>query len=71
MRVELGPLQAEDRELVRSLVHRHYTLTMSALAWRVLSGFQKLSRRFVRVMPVDYKRALAAATARAAEGTHG
>jgi len=50
---------AEDLQLVRQLVHRHHQRTMSPLAWRVLSGWKQQSRRFVKVMPTDYKRALA------------
>jgi len=57
--VELEPLGPEDRDLVRSLVHRHYQRTMSPVAWRVLSGWKTWSRRFVRVMPMEYRRALA------------
>jgi glutamate synthase domain-containing protein 3 len=57
--VELEPLGPDDRDLVRSLVHRHYQRTMSAVAWRVLSGWRTWSRRFVRVMPIEYARALA------------
>ncbi len=56
--VELEPLGPEDRDLVRSLVHRHYQRTMSPVAWRVLSGWKTWSRRFVRVMPTEYRRAL-------------
>ena len=57
--VELEPVGPEDRDLVRSLVHRHYQRTMSAVAWRVLSGWKTWSRRFVRVMPIEYRGALA------------
>jgi glutamate synthase domain-containing protein 3 len=57
--VELEMLPPEDRDLVRSLVHRHYQRTMSPVAWRVLSGWKTWSRRFVRVMPIEYRRALA------------
>ena len=56
--VELESLTSEDLAFVRSLVHRHYERTMSALAWRVLSGWKKESRRFVKVMPTEYKRVL-------------
>ncbi len=59
--VELEALGPDDRELVRSLVHHHYQRTMSPVAWRVLSGWKTWSRRFVRVMPVEYRRALASA----------
>ncbi|MFO0682242.1 MAG: glutamate synthase-related protein [Sandaracinus sp.] len=57
--VELEMLGPEDRDLVRSLVHKHYQRTMSPVAWRVLSGWKTWSRRFVRVMPIEYRKALA------------
>ena len=51
-------LSANDLAFVRGLVHRHYERTVSGLAWRVLSGWKKESRRFVKVIPAEYKRAL-------------
>ncbi|MDQ3031504.1 MAG: glutamate synthase large subunit [Myxococcota bacterium] len=56
--VALEALDSEDLQRIRSLVHRHYQRTMSAHAWRVLSGWKQWSRRFVKVMPVDYRKAL-------------
>ncbi|MGE0790557.1 MAG: glutamate synthase large subunit [Sandaracinaceae bacterium] len=56
--VELEPVDPEDLRFIRGLVHRHYQRTMSALAWRVLSGWKQWSRRFVKVMPTDLKRVL-------------
>ncbi len=56
--VELEGLDAEDLPVLRGLVHRHSQRTQSALAWRVLSGWRQWCRRFVKVMPVDYRRAL-------------
>jgi len=56
--VELCSLDREDLAFVRSQVHRHYERTMSSLAWRVLSGWKKESRRFVKVLPIEYGRIL-------------
>ena len=56
--VELDPLEPEDFQAVRSLVHAHWQHTQSALAWRVLSGWRQWSRRFVKVMPKDLKRVI-------------
>jgi glutamate synthase domain-containing protein 3 len=58
--VEIEPMTAEDHQLVRQLVHRHHQRTMSPLAWRVLSGWKQWSRRFVKVMPIEYRKRLAA-----------
>jgi glutamate synthase domain-containing protein 2/glutamate synthase domain-containing protein 3 len=57
--VGLEPLDSEDLQFVRALVHKHYQRTMSAHAWRVLSGWRQWSRRFVKVLPHEYKRVLA------------
>jgi glutamate synthase domain-containing protein 3 len=59
--VELEPLeQLEDIELVRSLVERHVEYTGSDHGARILSRWSQSASRFVKVMPRDYKRALAA-----------
>ncbi len=59
--VELEGLDAEDLPVLRGLVHRHSQRTQSALAWRVLSGWRQWCRRFVKVMPVEYRKVLDAA----------
>jgi glutamate synthase domain-containing protein 3 len=63
--VEVEPLDRDDIAALRSLIHRHYQHTASAHAWRVLSGWKQSSRRFAKVMPVEYRRALAASGASA------
>jgi glutamate synthase domain-containing protein 3 len=52
---------ADAREIreVRDLIERHARLTGSAVARRVLDGWDRESKRFVKIMPTDYKRALA------------
>jgi glutamate synthase domain-containing protein 3 len=57
--VGLGPLQQpEEIEEVRGMIGRHRDLTGSPVAARVLDRWDALLPRFVRVMPVDYERAL-------------
>ena len=64
--VDLEALDDDDAELVRRLVTRHVEYTGSANAQRVLDQWSGLGQKFVKVMPRDYKRVLAAeATARA------
>jgi glutamate synthase domain-containing protein 2/glutamate synthase domain-containing protein 3 len=58
--VELDPLDDRDLAIVHDLVRRHYDLTESKLAWRVLSGWKENARKFVKVMPVEYRKVLAA-----------
>ena len=57
--VDLEPLEAEDDvALVRDLIERHCTWTGSRLGARVLEQFDVNQRRFVKIMPRDYKRVL-------------
>jgi glutamate synthase (ferredoxin) len=57
--VDLDPLdRAEDVELVMELLKRHVKQTGSTLAARLLTDWSATARRFVKVMPRDYKRAL-------------
>ena len=56
--VELEALDEGDLSAVRSLIHRHWQRTTSALAWRLLSGWKQSSRKLVKVMPKDLKRVL-------------
>jgi hypothetical protein len=58
---------------VRALVQEHRERTGSAVAARVLREWESLVAAWVKVMPRDYKRALAERTARAHDiaGLHG
>jgi len=59
--VALDPMEDADRATVKDLVHRHYEYTGSTVAWRLLSGWKDATQRFVKVMPVEYRKVLAAA----------
>jgi len=54
--VDLEPLTAEDEEIVRVLVQEHVDHTGSTHAKQVLAG--SIKRRFVKVMPHEWRRAL-------------
>jgi glutamate synthase domain-containing protein 2/glutamate synthase domain-containing protein 1/glutamate synthase domain-containing protein 3 len=57
--VELESIrQAEDQRIIRELVGRHYQLTGSAQAKRILDNWRGMSGKFVKVMPIDYRKAL-------------
>ena len=61
--VDLEPLvDANDLEYVQNAILRHVALTGSEYAERLLSDWGALQRRFVKVMPREYKRALAGGT---------
>jgi glutamate synthase (NADPH/NADH) large chain len=70
--VDLEPLTAEDEEIVRALIEEHVAHTRSAHGRSMLAG--PLKRRFVKVMPHEWRRALqqrAAEPAAKAAASHG
>jgi glutamate synthase (ferredoxin) len=59
--VELEPFEdREDLEAVQELIRRHAEHTQSTRARKVLANWDRMLPKFVKVMPRDYKRALAA-----------
>ncbi len=66
--VDLEPLvDAEDADFVQVAIMKHVTYTGSRYAEQLLADWGRLQSRLVKVMPREYKRALAAeAAARAA-----
>ena len=65
---DLEPLDDQDEEFLRGLLARHLAETGSAVAARLLRDWAAATARFARVMPKDYKRVLAAASAAGREG---
>ena len=64
--VELEPLVDEsDLYLVYGLIEDHVRLTGSAVGRRLLDNWELMVPRFVKVMPVDYRRVLQARRAAA------
>jgi glutamate synthase (NADPH/NADH) large chain/glutamate synthase (ferredoxin) len=57
--VGFDPLKDEDAEVIRALVEEHRDRTGSPVAARVLERWDESLAKFVKVMPHDYKRALA------------
>ncbi|WP_233121365.1 glutamate synthase large subunit [Tersicoccus sp. Bi-70] len=57
--LELLPLDANDVELVRSLMITHHAETESALAERLLANFEQTVGRFTKILPRDYSAVLA------------
>ncbi|HEX4010168.1 MAG TPA: glutamate synthase large subunit [Solirubrobacteraceae bacterium] len=56
--VELEPLAEGDEVEVKALISEHAQRTGSLVARNVLATWERESRRFVKVMPRDYKRVL-------------
>jgi glutamate synthase (ferredoxin) len=70
--VDLGPLEdPEEVERVRDLVFRHLCHTESPRARDVLTGWEHWRKRFVRVLPRDFARVLAAQKAMRERGLTG
>ncbi|KAK0613827.1 hypothetical protein B0T14DRAFT_569832 [Immersiella caudata] len=66
--VEAGPLEDKDEiSFVRGLIEDHHHYTGSELAARILVDFNRALPRFIKVLPVDYKRVLEEEAAKAAE----
>jgi glutamate synthase (ferredoxin) len=57
-------IEADDIACVQNAIMKHAALTGSTYAERLLSNWADLQQRMVKVMPRDYKRALAAMSAR-------
>jgi glutamate synthase domain-containing protein 3 len=59
--VDLEPLiDADDIDYVRVAIMKHATLTGSRYAESILADWARAQKTFVKIMPRDYKRALAA-----------
>ncbi|MBI4082818.1 MAG: glutamate synthase subunit alpha, partial [Candidatus Lambdaproteobacteria bacterium] len=56
--VDFDPLEQPDLDLIHTLLSNHLRYTGSPKAKRLLDAWAQTARRFVKVMPVDYKRIL-------------
>jgi len=61
--------QDEDLETVKTLLTKHVDYTQSTVARRILDHWSQYQSKFVKVMPKDYKRVLAAIKKAKAAGT--
>jgi glutamate synthase (NADPH/NADH) large chain len=66
--VDVDPLDEADVEFLREVVLRHQAETGSTVAAGLLASWEDAPGRFAKVMPKDYKRVLAAASAAEREG---
>ncbi|HEY9523114.1 MAG TPA: glutamate synthase large subunit [Thermopolyspora sp.] len=66
--VELEPVTGPDSEFLREIVERHLAETGSTVAKALLADWDAALPRFSKIMPIDYKRVLAARAAAEAEG---
>jgi glutamate synthase domain-containing protein 3 len=54
--VDLEKLEEEDLSRLQSLLSNHYQYTDSSSAKAVLDDFKNASKKFVKIMPIEYKR---------------
>jgi glutamate synthase (NADPH/NADH) large chain len=48
----------EDERVLRNLIRQHYQWTESRQAGRILENWQEMAGKFVKVIPIDYRKAL-------------
>jgi len=66
--VELEPvITDDDKKLLHEMITSHFLYTGSRNAKRILDAWEALLPKFVKVMPIDYKRVLAERKAAAAK----
>jgi glutamate synthase (ferredoxin) len=58
--VALETLSTEDADEVREMLKRHVRYTNSSVAQKLLDNWKTMQSKFVKVIPTDYKRVLAA-----------
>jgi glutamate synthase (NADPH/NADH) large chain len=57
--VELTPVgDSEDDEFLMKAITKHYDRTGSTVAKKILDNWSEYIGKFVKVMPLEYKRAL-------------
>ncbi len=65
--VDIEPLTERDKDFVREMILKHLKHTRSDNARRILDRYDREARKFLKVMPKEYKRVLAAMEAVKAE----
>ena len=58
----------EEKEELKGYIRNHLNYTGSAVAAKVLENFDDVLKKIVKVMPVDYKKALERLAREKAEG---
>ena len=69
--VTLERLDERDLQELEEMLKRHATYTKSARAWQILALWSETAGKFVKVMPKDYRRMLAALALAEGQGLKG
>jgi len=57
---DIENINIEDEELLRNMLANHLKFTQSPVARKILNEFKKEKKRFIRVIPIEYKRIMKA-----------
>jgi glutamate synthase (NADPH/NADH) large chain len=57
--VDLDPLDASDASILQEMLTAHHAKTGSAVAKFILADLDNQIKKFIKVFPRDYKKALA------------
>lgn len=57
---DIEAINIEDEELLRNMIANHLKFTESPVAGKILNEFRKEKKKFVKVMPTEYKRMMKA-----------
>lgn len=56
--VELEELKSADRKQIKTMLEKHFKYTRSPVAKTIIDNFKNEQRKFIKVMPKEYKRVL-------------
>ena len=56
--VAFDPIEKCDTEIIKRMLEAHYEYTQSTIAKKVLDSFELELKKFIKVMPTEYKRIL-------------
>ena len=56
--VELESISVDDAKYIYRALHDHYRYTHSEVALKIMDNFERDARKFIKVMPLEYKRIL-------------
>jgi glutamate synthase domain-containing protein 3 len=56
--IELEEVKEEDKGTIYNLLHNHFKYTKSSRAKRIIDNMHEELKKFVKVIPIEYKRIL-------------
>jgi glutamate synthase domain-containing protein 3 len=56
--VKLEEIKEQDKDTIYNLLHNHFKYTKSSKAKKVIDNMNEELKKFVKVIPIEYKRIL-------------